>query len=371
MGSAHATWLLEGKVRRAELRAVCDGDPARLGRFAVKHFTSSAEMIRSGEVDAVVIATPHFLHTQVGIDALQNGLHVMVEKPLSVHKADAERLLAARQSPEQVVGVMFNQRTDPHLKRLNQLIKQGELGEIRRVQLTATHWFRSEAYYASAAWRGTWAGEGGGVLLNQCPHQFDAFIWLFGMPRRVRGFCKFGKHHNIEVEDEVTAFLEFDNGVTAVIITSTGETPGTNRLEIAADRGRVVVENEKISFTRTESPIREFSRTSTSGFEAPGVWNAEIPAEGKGGQHVEIMQNFVDSILDGVPLMVPAEDGIKSVELANAILFSALEDRTIELPLDSAAYEHKLNELMASSCYHKDVQTAVGPAEDFAKSFNR
>jgi predicted dehydrogenase len=376
MGSGHVTAINEGKVSRAQVTAVADGDAARTGRFPqAKAFRTGQELIASGEVDAVVIATPHFDHTTMGSAALAAGLHVLVEKPLSVHKADCERLIAAyhaRPKKEQVFGAMFNQRTDPHYAKVRELIVAGELGEVRRINWIVTDWFRTESYYASGGWRATWKGEGGGVLVNQCPHNLDLLQWMFGMPSSVRAFCQFGKWHNIETEDAVTAYLEFPNGATGVFITTTGEAPGTNRLEIAAERGRVVIENGKILWTRNLQPMGEFSRTSEQNFGRPETWNIEIPVEGSGGQHIAILQNFVDAVLDGKPLIAPAVEGMHSVELANACIYSTLTDATVRLPLDGAAYERTLQDLIAKSRFEKKVVVnSSASADDFAKSHKR
>jgi predicted dehydrogenase len=373
MGSGHADNILSGKVSRCEITAVCDPAPEKFARFPnAKGFTRSDELIRSGAVDAVLIATPHYDHTTIGIDALQHGLHVLVEKPISVHKADAERLIAAHQSPKQIFAAMFNQRTDPYYRKARELIQHGELGPLHRVNWIITNWFRTEAYYKLGAWRATWAGEGGGVLLNQCPHNLDLFQWLFGMPQRVRGFCRFGRYHDIEVEDDVTAYFEYANGATAVFITSTGEAPGTNRLEVAAENGRLVFENDVLSFTKNETPTSEFSRTSTKAFAAPATTESKFTFPGHGGQHVEVLQNFVDAILDGKPLIAPATEGIHSVELANAILFSSARNQTIDLPLDAAAYEKHLKEKFPASRFKKNAPRKHGTvADDLASSFNR
>lgn len=370
MGKFHADYLQKGRVARCELTAVSDAIAANLANYKhLKTFERSEDLIASGAVDAVIIATPHFLHTTIGIDALQHGLHVLVEKPISVHKADCERLLAAHTNPKLVFAAMFQQRTDARYKRLKKLITDGELGRIVRTNWIVTDWYRTEAYYASGGWRATWKGEGGGVLLNQCPHNLDMLLWLAGRPARVRGFCQLGRYHNIEVDDNVTAYLEYPDGGTGVFITSTGEAPGTNRLEITGERGRVVLEGGKIMFTRNEVSMLEFSKSAKAGFAKPDVWNVEIPADTSGAQHHEITQNFVDAILDGAPLIAPAAEGIYSVELANAILYSSLTNQTIELPLDGAAYEQKLNQLIAESRFEKKVVVSV--SEDFTKSFSR
>jgi predicted dehydrogenase len=350
MGSVHAQSLIDGKVPRAVLAAVCDPSEDRsLYKPAASVFTSAAAMIRSGKIDAILIATPHFSHTSIAIDALEQGLHVLVEKPISVHKADAEKLIAAHGRSDRLFAAMFNQRTDPHYTRLRDLIRSGELGEIRRVNWIITDWFRTDSYYRSGGWRATWLGEGGGVLLNQCPHNLDLMQWLFGMPMKVRALCQFGGSHDIEVEDSVTAVLEYPNGATGVFITSTGEAPGTNRLEVAAERGRVVIEAGTIRWLRNEVPMGEFCRTTKEKFAKPPVWNVELPIEGNGGQHVGIINNFVQALLDGAPLIAPGEEGIHSVELANAMLMSAFLDRAVELPIDSAHYEALLKEKMAHS----------------------
>lgn len=368
MGSNHANYLKNGEVNRAELVAVCDIDESKLDRYpSVKTYVDSRELIRSGEVDAVLIATPHYDHTTIGIDALQNGLHVLVEKPISVHKADCERLIAAYTNKDQVFSAMFQMRTSNFFKKLKQLIDAGELGEITRVNWVVTAWFRTQAYYDSGGWRATWKGEGGGVLFNQCPHNLDMLQYLCGMPSKVRAFCGIGKRHNIEVEDEVTAYLEYPNGATGVFVTTTGEAPGSDRLEIIGERGKIVFENGKIAFTRNEVPMTEFSRTTPHGFARPEVWNIDVPAGRDKEGHSVITQNFVNAILDGTPLIAPAVEGIKSVELANAMLYSSINDCTVNLPLDGAAYEAMLQDLIANSRFVKDVVKIEG--EDIASSF--
>ena len=371
MGATHATSILAGKINRLELTAVCDTDPAKAARFPqVKGFSSADAMIGAGLIDAILIATPHYSHTTIGIMSLQAGLHVLVEKPISVHKADGERLIAAHQDQRQIFAAMFNQRTDPCYRRIRNLIREGELGEIRRINWIITDCFRTGAYYASGGWRATWAGEGGGVLLNQCPHNLDLLQWMFGMPKRVRAFCHFGRYHDIEVEDDVTAYLEFANGATGVFIASTGEAPGTNRLEITAEGGRVVYEDDKIHYRRNTVPMSAFSRTAGQAFARPENVDAVIPATDHGGQHNEVLQNFAEAILAGQPLIAPAGEGLHSVELGNAMLLSTWLDQTIELPLDASRFERLLRRRIRESRFKKKVAAPV-TGEDFAKSFGR
>ena len=350
MGSYHARSLAEGRIARATLTAVSDLDPAQWAQFPdVPGFPDSRALIRSGVVDAVIIATPHYAHTAIGADALQQGLQVLVEKPISVHKSACDQLVAAHTNPRQVFAAMLNQRTDPYFQKIRALVRSGELGELRRVSWTITDWFRTDAYYASGGWRATWAGEGGGVLLNQATHNLDLWQWIFGMPVRVRAVCGLGRHHNIEVEDDVTAIWEYANGATGVFTTTTGEAPGTNRLEVAGDRGRLVYENNKLRFTQTAGSVRDFRRQSPQHYAMPEQTEQVFEFPDHGGQHCAVLQNFVDAILDGQALIAPAAEGIGAVELANAMVWSSLRNEPVDLPLDAAGYAQQLRQLCATS----------------------
>jgi predicted dehydrogenase len=369
MGTSHSRYLKAKKVDRCELVAVCDIDPAKLEKFAeFKTYTDSKELIRSGEVDAVIIATPHYGHTTVGIDAFEQGLHVLTEKPISVHKADCERLIAAHQKrPELVFSAMFQMRTDPYWQRVKKLIDDGELGEIRRTNWVVTAWYRTQAYYNSGGWRATWKGEGGGVLLNQCPHNLDLFQWMCGLPVRMHAVCNMNRYHDIEVEDDMTAYFEYANGATGVFIASTGEAPGTDRLEIVGDRGKVICEDGKIKFSRTVIPVSEHLQTATGGFDRPETWEIEVPVSDAEKGHYMITRNFVDAILDGAELIAPAEDGINSVEFANAMLYSSWTGQTVDLPLDGATYEDALKQQIAESKFEK--KDATESDADISNSF--
>ena len=372
MGKYHADYLIKGKVAPAELSAVCSTSPEKLSAYKdpVAVFGNGEEMIRSGSIDAVLVATPHYQHTSLGICAIENGIHLMVEKPISAHKADAERLIeVSTQHPDIVFGGMFQLRTEPRYLKLKKLITDGDLGDIVRINWIITDWFRTEAYYASGGWRATWKGEGGGVLLNQCLHQLDALQWLVGMPSKVRSFAQCGRFHDIEVEDNVTAYLEYPNGATGVFVSSTGEAPGSNRFEIAGTRGKVVLENEQIKFTRNESCMLAHSKNSPIGFSKPEVWEVGIPFGNAELPHAILMRNFVEAIRNKTPLIAPGAEGIHSVELANVLLYSSLVDQTINLPMDGAAFEAKLQQLIDESTHEKKVVEISD--EDFASSFNR
>jgi predicted dehydrogenase len=358
MGSAHIGFIKN--IPRAKLAAVCDLDKVKVDDLAAKNsakaYYDGVKMLRSGDIDAVLIATPHYDHTTFAIEGFKAGVHVLTEKPIAVHKADAQKMIDAHKKNKKVLfSAMFQQRTLGMYRKLKQLLDAGEFGEVKRINWIITNWFRTQRYYDSGGWRATWGGEGGGVLLNQCPHNLDLFQWLFGMPSKIRAFCALGKYHDIEVEDDVTAYCEFRNGATGVFITSTGDAPGTNRLEITCDRGRVVVENGKILFNRAEESVSKFCGTSDKMFDTPQMWNVEIPFQetGSAPAHQKIIENFVNAILDGSALLVDGEEGINSVELGNAMIYSSMKDKTVNLPLDAGAYASLLKGLVKSSKFRK------------------
>lgn len=356
MGSKHAERLFS-EIEGAELRAVCSRNPERLRWAAdtfgdgVKRFGDPGEMFASGTVDAVVIATPHFDHPVQAVNAFRHGLHVLVEKPAGVYTLQAREMAEAAKASGKVYGIMYNQRTNPLYRKLRDLVLEGELGSIRRTNWIITNWYRSQSYYNSSAWRATWAGEGGGVLLNQDLHQLDLWQWTIGMmPKRVRAFCHFGKYRDIEVEDDVTAYVEYENGATGVFVTTTGEAPGTNRFEVTGDNGKIVIEDGKLTFWRLRVPEPEFNRTNKVPMEAPECWKCEIPVEsGEGEQHRGILQNFTDAVLHGTPLLAPGEEGIHGLELCNAMLLSTWLDDWVELPLDGDLYYRELKKRMDHS----------------------
>ncbi len=352
VGGSHARELLLGKVRGAKLAAVCDTSPEALSRFpGVPAFTHQSALLATGIADAVLIATPHYDHTPLSIEALAAGLHVLVEKPLAVHQADALQMLAAyerRPKPSQLFAEMLVLRTDPRFLRLRALIQSGELGTLRRMHWVITDCLRSDAYYRSGGWRATWRGEGGGVLLNQCPHSLDLWQWLFGMPARVHAFCGFGRMHPIAVEDQVTAYLEYDSGANGVFVASTGEAPGSNCLEVVGDLGKVVVERHGLTVTRNATSTLELLRSGPARLPKGSVSIEDIPLEHGPSPLTFMIQNFVNAILEGEALVAPASDGLASVELANAMIYSGITQQTVELPLDPALYVAELARLIES-----------------------
>jgi len=366
MGTGHAKYLNNGEVKGAELAAICDLREERLKWAAenlssdVKRFQTPEELFAANCVDAVIVATPHYDHPRLAIEGFNRGLHVLVEKPAGVYTKQVREMNEAAAKSGKVFSMMYNQRTNPLYQKLRDLIQSGELGEVRRTNWIITNWYRSQSYYDSGGWRATWAGEGGGVLLNQDPHQLDLWQWTIGMmPVRVRAFCQFGKYRNIEVEDDVTAYVEYENGATGVFVTTTGEAPGTNRFEITGDRGKIVIEDGKMTFWRLRVPEPEFNRNFKSGFGSPECWKCEIPVPGdNGNQHRKITQNFVDAILKGTPLIAPGQEGIKGLTLSNAMHLSTWTDNWVNLPIDEDLFYEKLQERIANSKSTKDANAA-------------
>ena len=353
MGSAHAAALFRGDVPRATLSAVCDTAIDRRAWAAqnlpdVPIFATADELFAVGAADAVIVATPHYLHPPLAVAAFARGWHVLTEKPGGVRLRDVWAMRDAARASGRVFGVMFNQRTHPLFQRARQIVRGGELGVPKRLQWTVTNWYRPQAYYDSGAWRASWAGEGGGVLLNQAPHQLDLWQWIFGMPQTVRAYCACGKYHRIEVEDDATIFAEYASGATATFITSTGEYPGTNRLEIAGDRGKLVLEEDVLRFYRLPQAERTFCFGDGT---LPPVTCEEIRSPGQESGHVGILRNFVEAVLDGTPLLAPGEDAANELALSNAAYLSAWTGEAISLPSDNERFERLLAERAARSTY--------------------
>ncbi len=372
MGSSHVNFISE-IPELAELTAICDCNPAKLEKYrdrGLALYEDASKFIAEAPIDAVMVEVPHYDHVRLAVEAIEHGKHVIVEKPISVHKQLAQPLLEAIAAhPELRVSAMFNQRTIDAHRKIKELIDSGKLGELRRINWIITNWFRSQYYYDSGDWRASWRGEGGGVLLNQCPHQLDLLQWFFGMPKRVTAFLSLGRYHDIEVEDDVTAYFEYPNGATGVFVTSTGEALGTNRLEVIGDHGKLVFEDGHLKLKYYDGSLQEYSDTVQQSFPTPEYWDVTVPCDaGNRHQHRNIIENFCKSILKGEKLMAPAQEGIHGLELGNAILLSGLKHRTVELPVDGAEFAAELDRLIATSRYQKKATVNAG-SSDFGNSF--
>ena len=349
MGSGHAVNIVKGEVPHMRLTAVADISEARLSWAKntlpedVKRFSDGREMIDSGECDAVLIATPHYFHPEFVIYALTHGLHAISEKPAGVYTKQVREMNEVAEKSDKVFAIMFNQRTNCVYRKLHEMIESGELGALKRVNWIITDWYRTQSYYDAAGWKATWDGEGGGVLLNQCPHQLDLLQWLCGLPVKVRAFCHEAKWHDIEVEDDVTAYMEFANGATGVFVTTTGDAPGTNRLELTFEMGKIICENNKLIFDRLSENERTFCKTAENGFAQPEREHIEVETDGKNEQHMGVLRAFTDRILAGGKLIAEGKEGINGLLLSNAMFLSSWLGKEVSIPFDEDLFLEELN----------------------------
>lgn len=355
MGSSHARCIAQGQVPGLVLAAVADVREERR-KWAAKNlpenvavFSEGTELIDSGTCEAVLIVTPHYQHPALAVYGLEHGLHVLCEKPAGVYTRQVREMNLAAEKSDRVFAIMFNQRTNCIYRKMYELLHSGELGEIKRVNWIITDWYRTQAYYDSGNWRATWDGEGGGVLLNQCPHNLDLLQWLCGMPRMVQAFTHNGKWHDIEVEDDVTAYMEFLNGATGVFVTSTADAPGTNRLEITTEMGKLVSENGKLLLYRLDRNERLFCREAKTGFGQPECQIEEVETDGLNEQHAGVMKAFASAILNGTKPVAEGTEGIRGLMLSNAMHLSGWLGRPVSLPIDEELFLRELNKRRAAS----------------------
>ncbi|MCQ2476585.1 MAG: Gfo/Idh/MocA family oxidoreductase [Clostridia bacterium] len=364
MGSSHIRNQVEGKHTEVEIVACADLIPERNEKMkeyipSIKTFDSAEALIDSGEVDAVLIATPHYFHSPIAQYAFSKGLHVMTEKPAGVYTKQVREMNEAAAKSGLVFGIMYNQRTNCVYRKTRELVQSGEFGEIKRVSWIITDWYRTQAYYNSGGWRATWAGEGGGVLLNQCPHNLDLWQWICGMPSKIKAVCHEGKWHDIEVEDDVTIYAEYPNGATGTFITTTGDCPGTNRLEITMDGGKIIVEDsETIRLYRLERRVSDHLKNAEEGFgKIKGEWE-DVETDGINRQHPEVVSKFAASILRGEPLVARGEEGINGLSISNAAHLSSWTGKDVTIPVDEDVYYAELQKKIAAGNAEKENVTA-------------
>lgn len=373
MGTAHINNIRGGACPEIEVAAVADINCERLEWAKsvlgddLKCFNTAEELIDSKCVDAVLIAVPHYFHPPYAIRSMKNGLHVMSEKPAGVYTKQVKEMNKVADECNVKFGMMFNQRTVPVYRKLKEIVSSGEMGNLRRVNWLITNWYRNQSYYDSGAWRATWSGEGGGVLLNQCPHNLDLWQWICGMPSKVSAHMYFGKWHDIEVEDDVTAFVEYPNGATGTFITTTGDTPGTNRLEMDFDKGKIVCEGDKIEMWKSEITEQEYSRGKNPGFSHPDHEYSIVPVEGVATNHAGVLNAFAGAILRDEPMLADGREGINGLTISNAMHLSAWLGREIELPFDDELYYEELMKRVKTSRRKENVQSVVS---DTSGSYN-
>lgn len=378
MGSSHIRMYKNGDIKEMELVAVCDVKQERLD-FAleqvpgIKTFTSTDELLDSGLVDAIIIATPHYLHPVLTKQALEKGINVLCEKPAGVYTKNVRELNEYVKTQDKTYAIMFNQRTNHVYRKAKELVSSGIYGEIRRTNWIITDWYRTQGYYNSGGWRATWDGEGGGVLMNQAPHNLDLWQWICGMPSKITAFCHNGKWHDIEVEDDVTIYAEYPNGATGVFITTTGDCPGDNRFEITLDKAKIICTNDTIEVTELSDKISDYTFENTTsskandGFKKLDYKKIDVETDGKNEKHAGVTNAFAAHILHGTPLIADGTEGINGLTLCNAAYLSSWLGKTIELPFDEDLYLEELNKRRATSKAKTNVKESV--ATDMSSTF--
>lgn len=351
------------------LGALCDIDPAKEKMCREKYpeipfYRDWKEMVDSDDVDAVITTVPHYLHHEIAIYCLEHGRNVLVEKPAGVRAKDVMAMNAcAAAHPDVAFGIMFNQRTNKLYQNVKEIVASGEMGQIRRSQWIINSWWRPDSYYRQSEWRATWGGEGGGVLVNQAPHQLDLWQWICGVPVKVYSKNLNGCHRDIAVENDVTMMVEFANGAVGTFITCTHDANGTDRLEIDLDGGKIVVDNSRIAtvyrYVKDGKHVSEDELNATmdmmqvarltSSNSGGGLCETETieNTDGWGRQHTTVMENFALHCLTGSPLLAPGSDGINGVNLANSSQLSAWTGREVPNPCDPEEYARELDKRIA------------------------
>ena len=365
-GSYYARLFKENKVTNGVLVAVCDINESKLDNLKllfndeVKYFNNHNSLLDSNLCDAVIIVTPHYFHPSIAIDFLKKDVSVILDKPAGVYTKQVKEMNEVSKNSKAKFTMMFNQRTNSVYRKMKEMIDNKEIGELQRVAWIITDWFRTESYYRNGSWRATWKGEGGGVLINQCPHQLDLLQWIVGLPKKVNAFCHYGKWHDIEVEDDVTAYLEFSNGATGVFVTTTGEAPGSNRFEVSGSKGKLICENDTLLFYKNELDNIKVCKESSKGFDTPKVEIIKVETDNKNEQHLGIINNFTNSLLGLEEQFVDGKEGINNVELMNAIELSGFRNgESVSLPVNEEEYLLELNKRRSSSKFKESNDDVV------------
>ena len=387
MGTGHMKTIFAGKCPEIDITAVADIDPVKLENAkkiyeeakeknadlpGIAYFDDAIAMMESGTCDSVIVAVPHYDHPKYVIEAFRHGLHAISEKPAGVYTLQVREMMEeAKKYPNLVFGMMFNQRTNHVFRKMKEIMESGELGEIKRTSWIITNWYRPQYYYDSGAWRATWSGEGGGVLLNQCPHNLDLWQWICGMPKTIEAKLKFGKWHDIEVEDDVTVFAEYENGATGTFITTTGDAPGTNRFEITCDGGKLVCDDAKtLTMWKLDMPESEFTKVNTKAFGTPKATVIDVETDGENPQHAGVFNAFAGAVLRGEPLVADGHEGIFGLSLSNAMHLSCWQNRAVTLPLSAEDEKAFYDELMERVKTSRHKENTVSVISDTSSSYN-
>ena len=357
-----------GLVENGVLTAVCDTNPVKIENIKkgtknneIVYFDNYITMLDSGLCDAILVETPHYSHPEIVMECLKRDINVICEKPAGVYTKQVREMNEAAKNSKAHFAMMFNQRTNCVYRKMREIIQSGGIGDLQRVSWIITNWFRTQYYYDTGSWRATWAGEGGGVLINQCPHQIDLVSWVIGeQPVAVNGFCKYGRWHDIEVEDEVTAYFEYANGATGTFVTTTGETPGTNRFEVSGALGKLICENEKLIWYKNSEDSQDYLKASKETWQRPSYETIEVETDGKNEQHVGVLNAFAGAILRGEPLVADGREGINGLTISNALHMSGFLGKEIEIKnFDHDLFYEELKKRIATSRRKENVKETV------------
>ena len=354
MGSGHANTMQ--RIEECQFTAACDIDTDVVkgigDKYGVETFTDYKELIDSGLVDAVIVATPHYFHPIVGMYAMEKGLAVISEKPMAVTVKSADEMIKTAKETGVPFTIMYQSRASGGNQAARKIIQEGELGDLYRTCLIDSG-FRSQAYYNSAPWRGTWKEEGGGILINQGPHALDMFTWLGGVPSRVTARTA-NRRHEMDCEDEASAMLEYPNGAIGFLHVSTSESPGTSLMEFCGEEGKLVIRGSRPELYKLEMPLQEYNDTTENMWGSPKSEKVDIEVEDRESGHIAIIRNLARHILQGEPLIVPGEEGVNSMELINAVILSGQKGgKPVDIPVDREEYEELIQGLRKTSVVKK------------------
>ena len=333
----------------AQVVAVQDINTQRAQAVAAEfgaRFHHDVDALWAEDADVALILAPHPFHAQMAIAALRAGKHVLVEKPLAVSVAEGDAMVAEAERAGRMLAVCLQQRMRGEVVEARRLIAASFLGRLLRADLLAT-WPRRRAYFELAAWRGTWRGEGGGVLINQGQHDMDLLLHLAGSPARV--FAKTPtRMHEIETEDSVQALLEWENGALGSVHISTVEVDEAQRIELTGTRGRLRLTPGRLVSITNDEDFEDFRAAQGGAFDVPGTGEPRV-FEGAGGDHANLYRDLAEALVGGRPPIASGADALRTLELANAIQLSGRTGREVELPLDREAYSALLESLRSAA----------------------
>lgn len=350
MGKKYAKMIREGMISGMRLGAVCcrsqeniQWAKAQLGE-EIPVFENTKQLFESSDLfDACLIVTPHKLHPEMIMQALDAGKHVFCDKPIGISMKQCQGIREKLDQSGLVFAMMFHQRMYPKYERIHTLLENGTLGQIRRIMVENSRYYRTWYYHKSGSWRSSWKGEGGGALLNQGQHLLDIWQWLFGMPDSLYAMIPYGKYNDFSVDDEATILMKYPDKKTAVLILTTGEGTWTERMEIAGSKGTLILEDNHLTLHLYDQDLDDYKKTAACSSREEfkeKVLEEVFPEDQE--PYEEMLTDFAQAVLKKRPVRVNGLEGLNSLELTNAAYLSAWTGETVALPLDAERYEREL-----------------------------